>query len=63
MAGTDTKKSETPPVYTGDPELDAKLEETLTPGQKRWWRQFVGAKSTGFTFSAEEYLRRSAQEE
>jgi hypothetical protein len=63
MADTKTRKTETSRRDTGDEELNGGGEEALTPGQKQWWEDFVGAKSTGFTFSAEEYLRRSPEEE
>ena len=63
MADNDTQKPNAPHHPTGDPELDARLDETRTPEEKQWWRNFIGAKSTGFTFSAEDYLRRSTQEE
>jgi len=63
MADTRTKKAEAPPVFTGDPDLDARLDEELPAKTKRWWRRAVGAIQTDFKVDVEELLRLSAEDD
>ncbi len=63
MADTRTVEGDAPPVFTGDPDLDARLDEELSPQTKRWWKRAVGAIQTDFKVDVEELLRLSAEDD